>query len=780
LVLLFCCLGSYVAKAETIKSIEVQGTKNITKETVLFYLGLNIGDTWNPALVNAKVKALHETGWFEDISVKIEQGHLVCTLKDNPIISEVIYKGNALLDSTIKKICSSRQGSFLSKESIAHDVSWIKKLYQSQASFLTKVTPKVDVQNDKAKITFWITEGKSTYIKNINIIGNKTFSSDHLRSKIISKMYPALRVMGYNPTYNLATFEQDKMLLERFYQSEGFLNVTILSEKTTISRSLDSFEVDFVLDEGTRYKLGDLGFQKENFPDSFVKKIPTYLKKQRQKQEFFNLPKIKRIAQRITNDLHESGYYDLKVTHQIQLDGETAHCRVVCKKEAQVPRVNKINIVGNKKTDERLIRKTLSIEEGSYYNSSAVEKSIKDLRNLGFFENNDDAVIISTKNIDNDAVEVNVEVVEKPTGYINLGLTGGTGGNSQIELYALEKNLAGTGTRLDLHLGGGSKNLFLDTQISKAVTKTSVIDFGISAKAQQSIKTGENLGNSFLGNQILVGKVDSDKAFSDVRVTAGIKNLLAKSTHLHTSLSLIQEKTDDKSTLPEEVSDYRCRIIDPGKYQAAQIQNALSYTFRDSNGERNSEPLTFDCSISHAYCYALSKGNDFHKFLLAGNVNLPILGRKLKLCLSANAGAIHQPSDERIRTQECFTLGEENMRGFVGNGCDPYVCKQGKRYSHGGDRYYRFSTELKSSLFFPEEIPVVGLFFFDCGNIWRENIKSFDESEIQSNITLRKSCGLGVEGTFKDTTIKLSWVLWSEGHKTDKPSKLHINIGKSF
>ncbi len=760
------------SNAEVIKSIEIQGTQNITKETVLFNLGINLGDIWDQSLVNKGVKNLYATGWFEEISVKIEQGHLICALKDNPIVSDVQYKGNGRIqDSMIKRVSAVLKGSFLSKEGIAHDVLKIQQLYQTRADmFLTKVTHEIEIENNKAKVTFSIAEGKSTFIKNINIIGNKTFSTEYLKSKMLSKMHPIFRALGLNTTYNLGAFEQDKVLLKKLYNSHGFLDFSVISVVTRLSRSLNQFEVDFIIDEGTRYKLGEIKIAEEDFPDIFRKKISKYSK--RPKGKFCNLDSIEAIAQKITYELQEMGHYDIEVKHQQSVQGDIVNVSFLPKIEEKLLMIRKINISGNIKTEEEVIRKALSFREGDYYSKSAIKKSVGDLRNLDLFA---EGITITPHFISEDLTEVNINVIEKPTGKIGLDLEFSTSGKPQIAFSTSERNLLGKGIGFSSKIGGGTSNVFLEAQIRKLVTKSTIIDFGIDGSYQ-----GKEKKDGGLLAQISSKGITSDRTTKGISANAGIKNFLGRGFALHTSCMLMYEKTDDASQTADTKDDSRGRALDPGTYKAVQVQNCLSYKFK-TYAERETEAIVLDCSVTHAYRQTFSKDANFHKFVANADLKIPISGKKLLLHLSTSAGALYQPSGQRIRTQDCFSLGEDNMRGFSAAGCDPYVIKNNCKYSHGGDRYYRLSAELKSSLFLPEELPVSGLLFFDCGNVWRKNKKNFDAAAaIESRDILRKSCGIGIEAEVNGALLKLSWVLWQSGHKDDKKSNFHFSMGKSF
>jgi outer membrane protein insertion porin family len=763
------------ANAEIIRSIGVQGTHNITKATVLFNLGINLGDDCDQGLINKGIKNLYATGWFEEVAVKVEQGHLVCTLKDNPMISEVIYKGNGRIqDSLIKQVSAVLQGSFLSRESLAHDVMRIEQLYQVKGdTFLTKVTPEIDIENNKAKVTFLIAEGQKTFIKNINVIGNKAFSTDYLKSKMLSKMHPIFRIIGSNTTYNLAAFEQDKALLTNLYNSHGFLDFSVTSVVSRLSQSLNQFEVDFIVEEGTRYKLGAITIEKQDFPDAFAHKISKYLK--RPKGKFCNIDAIEETARNMTRDLQEMGHYEITVKSQKSVQDDVVNVSFVPKMEEKLVMVKKINISGNVKTEEEVIRKALSFREGDYYTNASIKKSVKDLRNLDLFANAPEAITITPNFISADLAELNINVVERPTGTMNLGVEFSTGGRPQISFSASEKNFLGKGIGLGFKIGGGTNHIFLDAQMKKLVTKNTILDFGVDASYEGKAKKD----NGLLSN-ISSQSVTSDRATKGISANAGIKNILGHGFSIHTSCSVMYEKTDQESKALDTKDDSRGRALDPGKYKAMQIQNCLSYAFK-TYAEKETEATAFDCSLLHAYRQTFSKDANFHKLIANADLKIPISGKKLSLHFSTSAGAVYQPSGKRIRTQDCFSLGEENMRGFSAAGCNPYVVKAGSKYSHGGDRYYRFSAELKSSLFFPEELPVSGLLFFDCGNIWRKNKKTFDAADaIISKDLLRKSCGIGIEAEVNGALLKLSWVLWQSGAKEDKKSNFHFSMGKSF
>lgn len=766
----------HISTAEVIRSVEMRGTKNITLDTVMFYSGINVGDKWDSAAADHAVKKLYATGWFENVSLKINQGHLVCTLKDNPIIAGITYKGNtAIWDKPIQNLSALVDGGFLNKDKCAHDLSKIKQIYASRGNFFTKIEPITKIENDKAKITFSILEGKEIFIKNINIIGNRTFSAEYLKSKLRSKMQPIFRILGYNPTYNASVFEQDKALLENLYHSKGFLEFSVTAIETTMSRSLNKFEVDFILSEGPQYKLGEVKIIEDEFPKALLPKIYNCYK--RPKDKFCNLHKIHGMAQQMTANLQKAGHIQMSVKTMKKIKDDVVDINFVCKNDQELILIKKISIYGNLKTDEQVIRRTLALEEGGYYSSAGAEKSTRALHNLGFFAKSPEAVAITKQITEPGIGEIQVKVLETTTGRLSGGIN--FVGGREIFATLTESNLSGKGVGLKFTVGGGMQKLFCDTQIAKPLGQHSIVDFGINAYYTGAEANEEN---TTVLNEILTEKLTGDKRQQGFTVSSGIKNLLADGVSLYTSCSLEHSHTENNAISSAKSSDYRLQMLDPGSHVAAQILNSFTHKILRELGDFSVAPSSFDYSVSHVYCKAFQGAANFHKFLGSANLYLPVLGKKLAIQCSANAGAIKNAEGNRIRTQDCFTLGDQNMRGFGSSGCDPYVTKNNKRHSHGGDRYYSFSAELRSSLFFPDELPITGLAFFDCGNIWRQNKVNFaqEDEKIHSHKLLRKSLGIGMSVNTGSNNIKLSWVLWSNGHPKDQKSYLHLGMDRAF
>nr|MBP7190588.1 outer membrane protein assembly factor BamA [Rickettsiaceae bacterium] len=298
---LFCFITSSVL-ADRISSITVSGNQRIEADTVKNYLSLKVGDDFNSDSKVQGIKSLYATSMFETIELSFNSGHLIVNVKETPVVSSVVFKGNSKLKSDIlSRETATEVGDSLSNAKMQADCDKITEIYKRTGRFSVKVSAEIEkLQNNRVKVIFHITEGPKTAIKYIYFVGNENYSSSELRSIIMTKETAWYKFMDSNDTYDPDRMEYDKELLTRFYQSLGFADFTVISATAELSPTKKYFVATYSIEEGQRYRLGTINVQ-NNIPDidtEIIKKLISL-----NPGAIFNMSALEWVGQKISDEL---------------------------------------------------------------------------------------------------------------------------------------------------------------------------------------------------------------------------------------------------------------------------------------------------------------------------------------------------------------------------------------------------------------------------------------------------------------------------------------------
>ncbi|NDB83106.1 MAG: outer membrane protein assembly factor BamA, partial [Alphaproteobacteria bacterium] len=435
------------AIAEIVRAIQVTGNNRTEKSSIISYLELKVGQDYSAQKESKSIRDLYETHLFDSINISFSSGIVKVEVKETPLVVKVSSKGNKRIKSgTLAKEITTTKGTSLSKANIKTDIDKIKELYRKSGRYSVSVEAKiVPLENNRAEVIFEIKEGPKTGIKYINFIGNRNYTDSELKSVIISKESAWFRFMDSSDTYDPERFEYDKYLLKRFYNSVGFADFRIISTFPAISKSKDYFSLTFTMEEGAKYTLGTVALQSqiEAIDASLFQKFITI-----KTGSIYNATLIEQISENINNNLADLGYQGAvtDVSEHKNIDSKKIDLNFIILKASKI-HIDKININGNLKTRDNVIRKQLKAQEGSLFNRSAINKAQQNLKDLNYFEHVDLQVAPATNK---DKVDVNIEVEEKSTASVHfeIGVDSVQGPIGRVNF--VETNLLGTGKHLNV------------------------------------------------------------------------------------------------------------------------------------------------------------------------------------------------------------------------------------------------------------------------------------------------------------------------------------------
>ncbi len=750
--------ANLVFAAEHINNITILGNKRIEAATIKSYLGLKLGDEYSLSKENSAIKSLYDTSLFENISIKFSNGNLLVNVVETPFISKVEFRGNSKLkNAVLLKELLTKAGDSLNPGKIQVDIEKIKEIYKRSGRFSVGVEAQIQQQdNDRVKIIYVISEGPKTGIKHIYFVGNEYYRSSELKQILLTKESRWFRFLETNDTYDPDRIEYDKELLKRFYQSLGFADCNVTSATAELNKTKEYFTVTYSIEEGEKYSFGSIEIDNKllNIDDAEVRKLINI-----KPGQVFNMKQLEQIAEKITANLASRGYPQVSVHPDI--DKKTAvrvaNIKFIIDKADRIF-VGKINIEGNLKTEDRVIRRELKIAEGDIFNRSHIEKGERNLRNLDYFETVATKITPTEKH---DRYDININVEEKSTSSIGFDLGYSTASKGVFgRLSFLERNLIGTGKYFTFGVQGAKKS----TSYYAGLTEPHFLDRDLSLS-----------GNVFKNHNGRGG------GFGD-----GDQNYTLKAVGFKTSLGyeIWEDLTHDIDYLikredltASDTASSRYLIEQKGKFTTSAVGHTVTYDRTDS---RIIPKNGYIISGSQEYA-GVGGNNKYLKHEADAKYFKSFFNNKLTYKLAGNAGDVRGVSGKTVRISDRFNLGDYSFRGFAAGGIGPRDKKTEEGL--GGEKYYTVTNEFNFPLGLPEEFNVSGAVFSDIGSLWGVSLSpssTYSSSEFYNDKSVRASVGCGVIWITRFAPIRMDWAIAVKKKKYDDKQRFHLKFSTSF
>jgi outer membrane protein insertion porin family len=762
-----------LSNAETssgnIDSIAITGNHRTEKSTILSYTPFKKGKGYSKKESDEAINDLYNTGFFSKININFNNGKLLISVIENPIINKVDFKGNkALKTDKLSQELSSKSRAFFSKSKLNSDINRVFDLYNKSGRFSTKIRPQIaTLPQNRVNILFNIEEGKKSVIKKIIFIGNKKFSDGRLKSALMSKEDKIYNMFRAN-YYDADIVDYDKVLLTKFYHSEGYANFKVISATADIAQDRNGFLLTYSVEEGDVYKFGNISIRNK------VKNIKnkTLLEKITSKNgDVFNSKLVDNSTETITKYLAVNGYPFVDVTAKYNIDqkNKTVNIEYVTS-EAKKVYIGRINIKGNLKTYDSVIRREVKLSEGDPYNSFLITNSEKRLQNLDFFEK---VTIETKKSKNNDTVDLDVSIEEKSTASINISAGYSTSDGPLAMLGFTEKNLFGQGKRLNLQLQKSPSSSNIGFGLTQPNFLQSSIDAGFSMKySTQDNKT------SALGAQSNTIPYNSDHKSASTFISYEITEGLGHNVTYSIASNTIKNVDTSSALIFQEQT---------GKNTVSAIGHNLFYDKTDS-----STNPTKGYAINFGQVLAgLGGDSKYIKHSLEASYYAPIT-KDIILKLSASAGNI-KGLGKAVRLDENFQLGEYSLRGFDSSGIGP----RHKAFSGigppplantegalGGTSFYTGTIEAKFPIpGLPKDSDVFGSAFSDFGTLWGVDIpnnSAYTKSSFHNDRSIRASAGFGIIWITNMGPLRIDYAKALKKQKYDKTRTLLFSFSTLF
>src|SRR5437868_12754476 len=435
-------LASSPATAQTVQSIEVVGNRRVELETIRSYFKPGPGGVLDQGRIDDGLKALIETGLFQDVRISRQGGKIVVTVVENPVIGRIAFEGNKKVkdDQLTAEIQSKPRGTF-SRPMVQSDAQRIVEIYRHSGRYDVRVTPEIIEQpNNRVDLVFTIVEGGKTGVKSVEFIGNSAYSSYRLKDIIKTHEANLLSFLGGGDVYDPDRVEADRDLIRRFYLKNGFADVQVVAALTEYDPEKKGFNVTFKIEEGSQYRVGSIDFR-SSIPNFDATSMRNYSRVN--VGSLYNVESVEKSVEEMQIEASRRGYAFAVVRPRGDRNFD-AHTVSVVFAVDEGPRVyiERINVRGNTRTRDFVIRREFDISEGDAYNRALVDRAERRLKNLDFFK----SVKITTEpGSSSDRVILVVDLEEKSTGDFSVSGGYSTSDGALAEVSISERNFLGRG-----------------------------------------------------------------------------------------------------------------------------------------------------------------------------------------------------------------------------------------------------------------------------------------------------------------------------------------------
>ena len=720
------CFGESSAYAQgVIQDIRVEGNKRVEPETVRSYLTFSTGDAYDPAKVDESLKALFATGLFQDVRIRREGSTIVIVLLENPIVSRVAFEGNREVeDETLAAEVQLKARAVYTRARVQADVQRILDVYRRQGLYAAQVDPKIiNLDNNRIDVVFEISEGPSTKVRAINFIGNSAFSDSQLRYVISTTQTNLLSFLKATNVYDPDRLNLDRELLRQFYMKNGYADVRIVSATADLDRDGRGFFITFTIEEGERYRFGPIDVESA-LPSVNVDALRHVILTRTGR--VYNAEKVEKTVEALTIEVSQQGYAFGQVRPRFERD-EATHTMGIVYTIDEGPRIyiERINIVGNFRTEDNVIRREFRLAEGDAFNRLLVEAARKRLRALGFFKTVD---IDTQPGSGPDRVIIVVKVEEQPTGELSFGAGYSTSEGVIGDISITERNLMGKGQYVRLGFSGSLER----AQVDFSFTEPHFLDRNLAA-----------------GFDLFYKEVDFQDVASFSQRDAGGDIRLGFPIADNTQLGL-RYKFEKEDIF--NVSNNASLAVK----ESAGTSNVSSVGYTVAYDTRNL-PQSPTSGIFASFSQDLAGvGGDVNYIRSVADARgyYPITN-KLTLVGRVQGGNIEGWGGDDVRMTDLFFKGGETIRGFKRAGIGPRdACEDpvtGERVrpcskdALGGKVYWATTAELRFPFpFIPDNIGMQGAVFVDAGSL-------FDPSDFALNAVAKEGSFI-----FNSSQVRLS------------------------
>ena len=699
----------------TIEQIVVRGTERIEPTTVRSYLQVDPGDSFDAAQLNQSLKSLYDTGLFADVTLRRDSSSLIVEVTENPIINRIAFEGNDdLEDDTLRQEVELRPRVVYTRTKVQNDVQRLLDVYRRNGHFGAQIEPKViQLEQNRVDLVFEIDEGPETEVRAINFVGNQAFSDSTLRGEIATTESAWWRFLGSNDTYDPDRLSFDREQLRRFYLSEGYADFAVDSAVAELTPDREAFVITFTVSEGDRYTFGKIDVTtslKDLNPEEVQNAVVV------EEGDWYDAEEVETTVQNLSEEVGDLGYAFVDVKPQVTRDREKNIIDITFNIQ-EGPRVfvERINISGNVRTLDRVVRREFRLVEGDAFNASKIRRSRERIEKLGFFKS---VEIDNERGSDPDKAVINVNVEEQSTGSLTFGagFSSAAGPLGSIELR--ERNLLGKGQDLSLSFTISGANQQVDLSFTEPYFLGEPISAGFDL-----FRTETNRNNSSFGVSSDARSFDEERTGGALRTGYDLVERWRQNWRYGYTRRNITDIDDDAALAIKDAEG----TSDLSSLTHRLTYNSLDDSFDPTKGFRIFTENTFA---------GLGGDVTFLKNVLGADYYYPVAER-WTVRVGGEVGNMFGIGED-TRIIDRFFVGSDQVRGFESTGISARDEPTGDPL--GAKNYYSSTVELRFPLGLGDDLPIRGRVFTDVGASW-----SVDETgaNVQESTSPRVAVGVG-------------------------------------
>ena len=705
--------------------ITVEGNRRVDAETIRSYFHSGTDGQFDEAARDAALKSLLATKLFDKVSIDRTARGLIVHVTEAPVLDRVAFEGNKKVkDADLAAAVESKPRGTLQRAAIQSDVNRIVEAYRHVGRDEVSVVPEViDRGNGRADLVYMITEGAKTTVRRINFTGNQAFGARQLNAVIKTSERSVISMLTGGDVYDPDRIAQDRERLRLYYRSKGYADANVRAANAEYDPAAKGFTVTFVIDEGPLYHFGNVGVAC-NIPGVDSAKLSRIILAR--SGTTFDGNALDKTTEVLAIEMSKLGYPFANATPRI-VRNEAARSVDISFVVDQGARtyVERIEIHGNNRTRDYVIRREFDIAEGDPYNKTLIDRAERRLRNLNYFK----TVKISNRpGSSPDRIVVDVEAIDQPTG--DFFVSGGysTTDGALVELKLGERNFYGTGKNLQSTFTYGQYSRGVDLLASEPYFLGTKVSAGIELFGRQTDATSyQSYGSTTYGAKLLFGTPITEELGVQWRYALYNQNitLAPSTTGLTPSLAVQQAAAAGPAWVSATGSTTTYSTLDNTKTPTSGVRSQLSQDLAGLGGDVKFLRTTEDLRYYHS-------------------LNSDLVGM-----VRAQGGYVTGWGGQQVPLMNNFFGGPTMVRGFATNGFGPRDLTSGSTMDNvGGSMYWATTAELQSSIpGVPDEYGLKATAFIDAGSVFRyKGPTSFGTQSMQvanSNV-VRSSVGAGL------------------------------------
>ncbi|MGC6520853.1 MAG: outer membrane protein assembly factor BamA [Candidatus Puniceispirillaceae bacterium] len=723
-----------------VEEIVISGNRRVAVGTVLSYLPVRVGDRVTRSSLSIALERLFETELFKDIDISLDGQILRVVVVENPIINRVNIEGNdALSDERLMEFLDIQPRRVYTRELALEATQRLLDIYQASGRYAAVVEPQIiELDENRVDLAFVVDEGPLIKISSITFSGNERFADRVLKRTISSRERKWWAFFSAGDKYDEARLDYDVRLLRQFYLARGYADIEVSRVQGGLLPDRTGFAVNFILEEGRRYRVKDIAINSEieNIDSDALKQSFDF-----GDDDWYDVRALEQGLLNITNTLGSFGYAFVNVDPEVVTDPQTGLLDIAVNiGKARKNFIERIEIVNNVRTLDSVIRREFELVEGDAFNQVKLDKSIRNVRNLGFFSD------VSVRNLagsSDDQTVTEITVDEQSTGELSLGIGYSSLEQASVMLGIDERNFLGTGRSLSFTVDASSKRANVRIGVAEPYLfgrnltgRASVFNERLKQSSVSINSTGFDLGVSFGAADDIYHRIDYE---------------------------LSQSKTTEKSSKATSSTGENGKTI---------LKSATSYTVGQDKLDSRYDPTEGTLMELRQELAGLGGDAQFYKVTARAAYYRPMNFNTFFLGLRGRVGQVVGLGEDITQSQRFF-LGGRDVRGFTYSGIGPR--DTGSKAAVGGNSVMNGSVELVSSAGLSKDLNMRWTVFSDFGSVWDTDFPTGVTGA--NNSSIRTSLGVGLLWDTVVGPLSFYWAKPVSKESYDQTKTFQFTIG---